>query len=221
MPSRDSGSSPLARGARIRPGLPRPCAGLIPAGAGRTEGGLESLGVVGAHPRWRGAHDAKKASNTLEGGSSPLARGALDRGACVGPPSGLIPAGAGRTTFMREKGEPTQAHPRWRGAHWGDPEDANRVKGSSPLARGAPRDRGGPEGGVGLIPAGAGRTKFQKTIRVTNEGSSPLARGALISLTSHRCPRGLIPAGAGRTIPGQAKSPENPAHPRWRGAHPS
>ena len=69
------GSSPLARGTLSSPNGLAVFGRLIPAGAGH----MISLGKKShsttAHPRWRGAHTAIPIPDTLQHGSSPLARG--------------------------------------------------------------------------------------------------------------------------------------------------
>ncbi len=94
---RTSGSSPLARGA-LRASWPRAePAGLIPARAGSTcRQGLR-LVADRAHPRSRGEHPRTVTVAVIDPGSSPLARGAQDRGlVCMGG-TRLIPARAGST----------------------------------------------------------------------------------------------------------------------------
>ena len=70
------GASPLARGARDRPGTPRPARGLIPARAGSTARTAPASTIRRAHPRSRGEHHEHRVAHLLTAGSSPLARGA-------------------------------------------------------------------------------------------------------------------------------------------------
>ena len=111
--------------------------------------------------------------------------------------------------------------------------------GSSPLARGA---LGGQEPLTvvhGLIPAGAGSTRWPKGGRGAPAahprwrgehpqpwncisgwcGSSPLARGAHRHRPWPSRTERLIPAGAGSTFRLALSSAHGPAHPRWRGEH--
>ena len=214
-----SGSSPLARGARL--------ARSRPAG-GRP-----------AHPRWRGAHVTGRKWIDYVSGSSPLARGARRRPYLRRQVRGLIPAGAGRTARWPGGGWWRPAHPRWRGAHSTVPKVKEWSVGSSPLARGAHRPAPERPHARGLIPAGAGRTTSPRrtvprgrahprwrgahgilSARASMpRGSSPLARGArTVDRTRHGRP-GLIPAGAGRTDRKATRASRPRAHPRWRGAH--
>ena len=191
------GSSPLARGGRVRtleshvgPRLiplarggrvDHPSADLdvrlIPAGAGRTASPATAATGRAAHPRWRGADAGRVSHFQPVHGSSPLARGGPGGVGGSVAAVGLIPAGAGRTFQFLSVGSGCGAHPRWRGADSSLNRPGSRVCGSSPLARGGPD---------------------VKQMRIDADG--------------------LIPAGAGRTWPPRRSRPGTRAHPRWRGA---
>ena len=68
------GSSPLARGLRSRSRW-----GIIPARAGFTSGALWGLPSCGDHPRSRGVYQAVAVRSASPTGSSPLARGLLQK----------------------------------------------------------------------------------------------------------------------------------------------
>ena len=195
--SRDTGSSPLARGGLWGEASRRRSPRLIPARAGRTVKRHCGVLSVGAHPRSRGADSRRRQEQCQFRGSSPLARGGHVGLQFRGGRDGLIPARAGRTGYRSAAPRTARAHPRSRGA---DPDRrVNRVLagGSSPLARGGPRLRVSKRICRGLIPARAGRTAVTVTgsaggpahprsrgadisIRLSREasyGSSPLARG--------------------------------------------
>ena len=94
---RCAGSSPLTRGKRLacstRSARPR----LIPAHAGKTIDDSWSVTHGKAHPRSRGENSANWFISCVVTGSSPLTRGKR-RGHLPGlPPTGLIPAHAGKT----------------------------------------------------------------------------------------------------------------------------
>ena len=76
------GSSPLARGTRVRP-RPR-----------------YALPQSRAHPRSRGEHVVLVHGGSGDWGSSPLARGTLVTHLCDNPLCGLIPARAGNTARL-------------------------------------------------------------------------------------------------------------------------
>ena len=112
------GSSPHARGARLKVCAQKCVRGIIPACAGSTSIGPSPWGCARNHPRIRGEHSREKKADEVWVGSSPHVRGARDvvGGHRVG--EGIIPACAGRT---RLSGLPPTP-----------------LSGSSPHARGAP-----------------------------------------------------------------------------------
>jgi len=91
------GSSPLARGGLGQLVGPVVEPRLIPARAGRTSLTGGSWGLVGAHPRSRGADSISLGRRLITQGSSPLARGGHEAHHAVRLAGGLIPARAGRT----------------------------------------------------------------------------------------------------------------------------
>ncbi len=131
------GSSPLARGARVPMRSSAAGLRLIPAGAGSTTVLVVEAIDRQAHPRWRGEHTGIQPITEIQTGSSPLARGAHYRRSRRGCFEGLIPAGAGSTHLYSRLSRAHRAHPRWRGEHHTPTIEANKVSGSSPLARGA------------------------------------------------------------------------------------
>ena len=132
-----------------------------------------------------------------------------------------------------------EAHPRWRGEHLPRAWVSALSYGSSPLARGARVQTGHRAVCPGLIPAGAGSTRWPfpraasqpahprwrgehlliGTAASTIYGSSPLARGAPADFSQTSNNLGLIPAGAGSTYPVRPAGQRTQAHPRWRGEH--
>jgi len=132
------GSSPLARGAHESILCPGCGHRIIPAGAGSTRCRQRVRRRRTDHPRWRGEHSDASASPVSTAGSSPLARGAPDRRPVQPVRDGIIPAGAGSTSYG-PGARPTWAdHPRWRGEHLNFVVFLVTQCGSSPLARGAP-----------------------------------------------------------------------------------
>ena len=137
---RPMGSSPLARGPHFRRDCRLLCLGLIPARAGTTFSIYATAASLEAHPRSRGDHMCVVPRGRIWWGSSPLARG--PRQGYTPPPTeeGLIPARAGTTYGQRQPAEPSRAHPRSRGDHGTGQECCEGGAGSSPLARGPPRE---------------------------------------------------------------------------------
>ncbi len=94
------GSSPLPRGALVRPRHDAPPRGLIPASAGSTARHRPAVAQLGAHPRVRGEHGEELAGRGDHQGSSPRPRGALATRAWAAVQWGLIPASAGSTVIV-------------------------------------------------------------------------------------------------------------------------
>ena len=153
---RVDGSSPLTRGKRrtYQPADLRHR--LIPAHAGKTDGG-QVVGLhIRAHPRSRGENINAVAGGNAETGSSPLTRGKPAR-RWTGRTSGrLIPAHAGKTISDGV---------RWSGEY-----------GSSPLTRGKRDVPCGEVEALGLIPAHAGKTPVRQS-RLRRRGAHPRSRG--------------------------------------------
>ena len=152
-------------------------------------------------------------------GSSPLTRGKQAEGHASVTVRGLIPAHAGKTTPT--PGSPCRrgAHPRSRGENPTQHHNVTQNMGSSPLTRGKLLALILLTERKGLIPAHAGKTFSDGTMRHVYRahprsrgentaymrdghpelGSSPLTRGK----PGPSCPRGgrsgLIPAHAGKT----------------------
>ena len=130
------GSSPLARGPHWGADGQRFDDGLIPARAGTTTTFSMRCAQSGAHPRSRGDHVVMMAKNTVNTGSSPLARGPRLLILVFALIGGLIPARAGTTITLRRQIKTVRAHPRSRGDHRALRKKFGPAVGSSPLARG-------------------------------------------------------------------------------------
>ena len=111
-----------------------------------------------AHPRSRGEHVSPTLPTMVSSGSSPLARGPLGDGHYQDRRRGLIPARAGTTRIPPSDATLSGAHPRSRGEHFFVAPVEAVDAGSSPLARGTPREADPVPGSQGLIPARAGNT---------------------------------------------------------------
>ena len=233
------GSSPLARGTPDAREDGAAHDRFIPARAGNTLGQGNVVSHFTVHPRSRGEHSQTEAQIETRTGSSPLARGTLDKVSGNTKAIRFIPARAGNTRPRKERASRAPVHPRSRGEHAFDVLSGNGRTGSSPLARGTrllpPADRRAPR----FIPARAGNTRrttgrrtytavhprsrgeHQRVLRrgEGGAGSSPLARG-----THHRGPalperRRFIPARAGNTGTQSRTLPGGSVHPRSRGEH--
>ena len=172
-------------------------------------------------------------------GSSPLTRGALRFRPRAPLLLGLIPAHAGSTNVAAAHQGADWAHPRSRGEHLRGLRLLLRLRGSSPLTRGALLNREERSRAGRLIPAHAGSTlvRLRMTLvprahpRSRGEhvdgltladevlGSSPLTRGARCGCGCGAYSPGLIPAHAGSTRTLSMKWVGLRAHPRSRGEH--
>ena len=214
-----AGSSPLARGLRPRPADPDAHARIIPARAGFTS----SPGAVGSslsdHPRSRGVYLLLGVLGAVAEGSSPLARGLLQR---VCAPA-WIPVD----------------HPRSRGVYSRPAAPRRPRTGSSPLARGLRRASTRKPDGPRIIPARAGFTRLstgRSPVRwdhprsrgvyqpawaspIPPRGSSPLARGLRVEGVHDLLGGRIIPARAGFTATGSTTRCPAGDHPRSRGVY--
>ena len=172
-------------------------------------------------------------------GSSPLARGTLQRRALSLGCRRLIPARAGNTCPMQARQNLRSAHPRSRGEHPSKMPLPSSVSGSSPLARGTQLRLTLRRMSRRLIPARAGNTSAAHYLSATlsahprsrgehlalpitavsSVGSSPLARGTRSSCRSLSVSFRLIPARAGNTAEAGTAIVGWTAHPRSRGEH--
>ena len=234
------GSSPLARGLRVRVAVQETVVGIIPARAGFTRKQNGVCRGIGDHPRSRGVYSRTASAHSRAAGSSPLARGLRGRSGHPEPVAGIIPARAGFTETSPEREPRPPDHPRSRGVYRGQWLDSWDLTGSSPLARGLRPCGRRPDGPPGIIPARAGFTRRRASrspasadhprsrgvyaIRIMallrNLGSSPLARGLPISSNRSSTLGGIIPARAGFTRLPSRGSVFSRDHPRSRGVYP-
>ena len=232
-----TGSSPLTRGKPLRTRLGPRGGGLIPAHAGKTEGGLPKNSPGQAHPRSRGENFATLACAGVRGGSSPLTRGKPAGGGGAQEARGLIPAHAGKTRGVVGRRMSQGAHPRSRGENRERGLKGCASLGSSPLTRGKQQIADRLPRPPGLIPAHAGKTCSSPRCRARARahprsrgenggssspqrlqvGSSPLTRGKPKQLNIGAPAPRLIPAHAGKTAPGACSGLQGAAHPRSRG----
>ena len=194
-----SGSSPLARGLRVR-GRLRGCeGGIIPARAGFTVPGVEDPVAGPDHPRSRGVYgDPDYYSRNL---------------------TRIIPARAGFTHQPRVLHPGGRDHPRSRGVYQRSKCGAVRRSGSSPLARGLQGPVLRRVRGAGIIPARAGFTRRPTPTRA-GSGDHPRSRGVYGGAgQTLQVGHGIIPARAGFTgVPGRHAQPTGD-HPRSRGVY--
>ena len=175
-PSRDIGSSPLARGLHLKD-YPWVSQGrIIPARAGFTLNCISILCTGRDHPRSRGVYHVYESGSWDNYGSSPLARGLPLKRRGGHMLLRIIPARAGFTPSLRPPSLRTRDHPRSRGVYFITIFQAAVAAGSSPLARGLrdhphelPRPRR-------IIPARAGFTP-ERAVSTTRCRDHPRSRG--------------------------------------------
>ena len=109
---------------------------IIPACAGNTLSILCALSNRSNHPRLRGEYVAYALQRDIPWGSSPLARGILNRCVCKSYISRIIPAYAGNTKSDKYCQNLYWDHPRLCGEYNLDQVTQITETGSSPPARG-------------------------------------------------------------------------------------
>ena len=130
------GSSPRMRGKRNVNFSAVHESGLIPAHAGKTPRRLRIDVRRGAHPRACGENMPRSERALRERGSSPRMRGKHVVKLAADLESRLIPAHAGKTSYIRRYGNQSGAHPRACGENLFIDGDGVRLEGSSPRMRG-------------------------------------------------------------------------------------
>ena len=130
------GSSPLARGLRVPIHPDRLERRIIPARAGFTGREFSRHCRERDHPRSRGVYIHLGVEDPATAGSSPLARGLHGVNGWPIAQRGIIPARAGFTSSSMRVHAWSADHPRSRGVYIAALSDADRLLGSSPLARG-------------------------------------------------------------------------------------
>ena len=133
------GSSPLARGLRLRQPAAPISRGIIPARAGFTRNQSTMIFSGRDHPRSRGVYGLIVGVWGGAGGSSPLARGLQVSSKFALADWRIIPARAGFTFYAYVSDHIPPDHPRSRGVYPMSPLTTARASGSSPLARGLQR----------------------------------------------------------------------------------
>ena len=170
---------------------------IIPARAGFTSWWRGRSPATPDHPRSRGVYSISWCARGRSAGSSPLARGLPARTATIHDLWRIIPARAGFTLLGDHGPDSSTDHPRSRGVYRSRQGGDRGLEGSSPLARGLPRDVVAAMVLRGIIPARAGFTTddghdddrgadhprsrgvYRKAAVSSGRrlGSSPLARG--------------------------------------------
>ena len=209
----------------------------IPACAGKTATGAMARRPNSEHPRVRGENGVDHDGVTGCGGTSPRARGKLRDEKRKDVTTRNIPACAGKTTPLLSGVYLFTEHPRVRGENGFATRALIKHRGTSPRARGKLQLAGDLTGTAGNIPACAGKTLKQDSVRISlaehprvrgennrsvrrivNKcGTSPRARGKHLQIIRVITGNRNIPAHAGKTFSAGHVYGAVEEHPRVRG----
>ena len=208
------GPSPRVRGS------PRPGAagvlkdGSIPACAGKPTPMASRSRAGRVHPRVCGEARVLDPVLVDEGGPSPRVRGSLLRPPHIRPPSGSIPACAGKPLASGSAVLANAVHPRVCGEAVWRRDGAVVSEGPSPRVRGSQTCRSPPRRARGSIPACAGEAcRIWKT-GYPPRGPSPRVRGSRRMDSAGAADRGSIPACAGKPASSASRAALCGVHPR-------
>ena len=229
-----TGLPPQVRGEQGR-GVGRAVAGgLTPAGAGRTCASRPEPPCSTAYPRRCGENAGKGVDGYAAKGLPPQVRGERARAGRDVPAPGLTPAGAGRTKRCSARPRRCTAYPRRCGENQDSAAFSSPAEGLPPQVRGEPPQQPARRCGLGLTPAGAGRTGAAG-LGLRLSGAYPRRCGENRRVPAMTCQApglppqvrgepstcgigfrlwGLTPAGAGRTRHGTSDPPAKWAYPR-------
>ena len=150
------GSPPLARGTVLCRGLLAVLQGITPACAGNSITGAGRPQARRDHPRLRGEQFVSPRSVYIAWGSPPLARGTVETLAGSLTETGITPACAGNSGFLRRNLLELRDHPRLRGEQLPGFDKGRLRLGSPPLARGTAKCSSVALRMKGITPACAG-----------------------------------------------------------------
>ncbi len=217
LPPSGDGSSPRARGTRIRSSSQMEHSRFIPAGAGNAAWDKARLELAPVHPRGRGERWAKDGKTRQRDGSSPRARGTRRTHSARSPGGRFIPAGAGNAFKLRPRWRRLTVHPRGRGERLHRTVVASYHDGSSPRARGTQQLDVVVMVQFRFIPAGAGNAAIRPGPLLL-VAVHPRGRGERWSATSWRTVAcGSSPRARGTPHRGHTWRLHSTVHPRGRG----
>ena len=171
------------------------------------------------HPRIRGEHYRHLSYKESQAGSSPHTRGALRNDERRLRPSRIIPAYAGSTSRSGSWSTASTDHPRIRGEHLADPQNACYGERIIPAYAGSTLDSVPAELPCWDHPRIRGEHSSAMRTCVPTPGSSPHTRGALLHGRQAVRQAGIIPAYAGSTRHHPEPGAPSGDHPRIRGEH--
>ena len=233
----NQGPSPRGRGSRMRMRNREPGTRSIPAWAGKPRFSGLSGSVSRVHPRVGGEAVSAEPLLAPITGPSPRGRGSPVRWHLGMGPRGSIPAWAGKPKSASVRSTLHRVHPRvggealWRGCYEETPA------GPSPRGRGSPFESAFGSGGLGSIPAWAGKPHPRGRDRLpsrvhprvggeahsadsassSSSGPSPRGRGSRLHVDRARGLLRSIPAWAGKPTRRRPVWPAAQVHPRVGG----
>ena len=212
------GPSPRVRGSPGPDTWTSCCGRSIPACAGKPDRSARRARACRVHPRVCGEARSETAHDALGAGPSPRVRGSRSGWPVGTPPSGSIPACAGKPRAGDGGEREVRVHPRVCGEASSSLVLLVRVQGPSPRVRGSPSPSlhpflrsgsipacaGKPRGSrgsrheAGVHPRVCGEAKLALPWRRAQTGPSPRVRGSLPDELLDRGGGGSIPACAGK-----------------------
>ena len=231
------GSSPRVRGKVLWCAVRDLLRGIIPAGAGKRTAPERPRPRKRDHPRGCGEKPAGSGWAWWAWGSSPRVRGKGAQARLRRGRRRIIPAGAGKSSAGVGVWWCGRDHPRGCGEKRQMGARGRDWRGSSPRVRGKVKCGHVERVVVGIIPAGAGKSRHprrhcrrpwdhprgcgEKTWRSPPTrpwpGSSPRVRGKDGRIHAHARGEGIIPAGAGKRRPSRMATCSPRDHPRGCG----
>ncbi len=155
------GSPPQVRGKLCGMGSVVPQHGITPAGAGKTGTSPSGCTRRTDHPRRCGENCSDTKIDKFGVGSPPQVRGKLAIRSLNRLSPRITPAGAGKTQYKPSRQGLAQDHPRRCGENLAPLNTKCAVMGSPPQVRGKPIWKAASGRGIGITPAGAGKTTMQ------------------------------------------------------------
>ena len=213
------GSPPQVRGKQVRQAHSGWRNRITPAGAGKTASIAVLIASRTDHPRRCGENNAAMVMKPGAPGSPPQVRGKPVFRSREPNPSGITPAGAGKTRISSSRSGASEDHPRRCGENHHPPVGHHRRGGSPPQVRGKQYMNDSKKALLRITPAGAGKTKTKRTLMdvirdhprrcgenwdtscciIAADGSPPQVRGKQPFHSYRLCSSRITPAGAGKT----------------------
>ena len=159
------GSPPQVRGKRLQDATVKIKDRITPAGAGKTILFRQQINITQDHPRRCGENLLALVQSIGIPGSPPQVRGKPRRLSIFRARYRITPAGAGKTQLRIRKLRDRWDHPRRCGENRVSLTTVMVQEGSPPQVRGKPQVLQGIGEVIGITPAGAGKTAYNRMRR--------------------------------------------------------